>query len=340
MDYLKALREAGYSSSTAEIMKVMNEFRAGSALRYQLEERERLRSLISHQALELVNNDNLNVVRGIQSLGFNRTAADFLADMEASSVGRALKDIENATRHIYEWNQFKTLHDQIDNVGDLVSRYLPKDLLREHAGLYRSLAAFEETVSLRALAELKNSPFSYFDDDFLSRLRDYIPTDVDDKDEEEEEGGLPAIPEDIEKQIATTNDFNLLPERTKKFLYYLLVAIFHLMMGISVNLISEQLAEMRKSFEPAQTKAEVRAIAQRTGSAIAREVLRNYRVTFKPLNLREQPGMQGEIIVTLPIGTIVQVIDKSRRSWLLVEVEIEGEVEQGWVARRFTTILR
>ena len=50
--------------------------------------------------------------------------------------------------------------------------------------------------------------------------------------------------------------------------------------------------------------------------------------------------MKSEIITALPIGSLVEVIDKSHRSWLLVEVEIDGVLEQGWVSRRYTAYFK
>ena len=58
------------------------------------------------------------------------------------------------------------------------------------------------------------------------------------------------------------------------------------------------------------------------------------------LNFRDEPSMNSNVIDSLPIGTTVRVINKSDRSWLLVEVEINGELEQGWVLRCYTTYFK
>lgn len=50
--------------------------------------------------------------------------------------------------------------------------------------------------------------------------------------------------------------------------------------------------------------------------------------------------MSSTIVDTIPIGTIIRVIDKSNKTWLLVEVEIDDELEQGWVLRRYTTYFK
>jgi hypothetical protein len=50
--------------------------------------------------------------------------------------------------------------------------------------------------------------------------------------------------------------------------------------------------------------------------------------------------MKSNVITGLPIGTLVDVIDKANRSWLLVEVEVNGSIEQGWISRRHTVFFK
>ena len=74
---------------------------------------------------------------------------------------------------------------------------------------------------------------------------------------------------------------------------------------------------------------------------VNRQTLKGYRVTtVNTLNFRDDFGMDSTIMDTIPIGTIMRVIDKSNKTWLLVEVEVDGELEQGWVLRRYTTYFR
>ena len=72
-----------------------------------------------------------------------------------------------------------------------------------------------------------------------------------------------------------------------------------------------------------------------------KNLLKNYRVIIgSQINLRNEPSIKSNIITTLPIGTLVEIVEKYNRSWLLIEVEINGEVEQGWILRRYTKYLR
>ena len=68
-----------------------------------------------------------------------------------------------------------------------------------------------------------------------------------------------------------------------------------------------------------------------------KHLLRSCRVvTGNNLRLRESPSLKSEIITTLPNGKIIQVLDSSELSWLKVEVDIDDEPLEGWVARRYT----
>ncbi|WP_442966455.1 SH3 domain-containing protein [Psychrobacter sp. PL19] len=100
----------------------------------------------------------------------------------------------------------------------------------------------------------------------------------------------------------------------------------------------QQFQEVSKTLE---TSREVKSFIRSPAPLIDRQALKGYRVTtVNTLNFRDNAGMSSMIVDTIPIGTIVRVIDKSNKSWLLVEVEINGKLEQGWVLRRYTTYFK
>jgi len=85
----------------------------------------------------------------------------------------------------------------------------------------------------------------------------------------------------------------------------------------------------------------VKSLTRSFPPVIDRQALKGYRVTtVNTLNFRDNFGMSSTIVDTIPIGTIIRVIDKSNKTWLLVEVEIDDELEQGWVLRRYTTYFK
>ncbi len=70
---------------------------------------------------------------------------------------------------------------------------------------------------------------------------------------------------------------------------------------------------------------------------VNKEQLKNFRIVIgSDVNFRKGPSMKSEIITKLPLGKLIEVLDRSNRSWLRVKVEIEGEKFIGWVSRRYT----
>ena len=99
--------------------------------------------------------------------------------------------------------------------------------------------------------------------------------------------------------------------------------------------------EARKETVAITTPQDAKNFVKKPNKKFDRTALKGFRViTANTLNLRENPGMKSEIITTIPIGTLVEVIDKSDRSWLLVEVEIDGNLELGWISRRYTAYFK
>jgi hypothetical protein len=50
--------------------------------------------------------------------------------------------------------------------------------------------------------------------------------------------------------------------------------------------------------------------------------------------------MKSDIIVQLDTGTLVEVLDKSNRTWLLIEITDGDEIIQGWISRRYTVYFK
>jgi hypothetical protein len=149
------------------------------------------------------------------------------------------------------------------------------------------------------------------------------------------------IESDLSDEIKSGKGFSLYSDQDKKYLsyiyhYYLLPLFFgYLFLNMS-NIL--QAKEESKLME---TKQEIRSFIRSSHTAFDRQALKGHRfVMVDLLNFRDRPSMSSNVIDSLPIGTTVRVINKSDRSWLLVEVEINGELEQGWVLRRYTTYFK
>jgi len=198
---------------------------------------------------------------------------------------------------------------------------------------FKQISQFGNLASFKALANLHNSPFSDISSlDFSLQMGAEQVIDE----------SLLEIDSQISEEILSETDFNALSERTKNILIYLYHYYF---LPISLSCLSAYMMtnalEARKELESVSTPTEVKTFVRSSQGSFDRSALKGFRITIvDSLNFRETPSMRSEVITTLPIGTLVEVIDKTQRSWLLVEVEIDGELEQGWISRRYTTYFK
>jgi len=87
--------------------------------------------------------------------------------------------------------------------------------------------------------------------------------------------------------------------------------------------------------------SEIKSFVRTDSAQYEREVLSGLRVVSgNNVNLRTNPSMKSDIILHLDVGTLIEVIDKSNRVWLLVEVSDGEDVIQGWIARRYTVYFK
>jgi hypothetical protein len=181
-------------------------------------------------------------------------------------------------------------------------------------------------TSFKALDNLYNSPFSK--DEVLAFASEIDGGDgIADKFFEE-------IDDQISAEIASKTDFNTLSDKAKKILLYFFNYVF---LPLFLNAVYDAYKETKKELKSIATPTEVKQFVRSSNDKFDRSLLKGFRVTtVESLNFRKSPSMRSEIITILPIGSLVEIIDKSNRSWLLVEVEIDGELEQGWVPRRYT----
>lgn len=99
--------------------------------------------------------------------------------------------------------------------------------------------------------------------------------------------------------------------------------------------------QAKKGLKEVKTKSNVKSFTRKSHTSFDRSLLKGCRVTIsESLELKDSPNIDALVIDTLPIGTLLEVLDKSNRSWLLVEIKIDGELEQGWVLRRYTTYFK
>ncbi len=188
-------------------------------------------------------------------------------------------------------------------------------------------------ASFKALASLDNSPFPQ--SAALAFTSEMGKTDILDE-------SLKEIDAQISAEIYSQSDFNALSDKTKTILLYLYHYYFlPVLLGCLSAYMMNNAVEARKELESVSTPTEVRKFTRIPNRNFDRSSLKGFRITtVQSLHFREGPSIKSEIITILPIGSLVEVIDKSHRSWLLVEIEINGVIERGWILRRYTAYFK
>ncbi|MBC3209880.1 SH3 domain-containing protein [Pseudomonas sp. SWRI111] len=95
------------------------------------------------------------------------------------------------------------------------------------------------------------------------------------------------------------------------------------------------------NFTSAKTPAEARSLARHPPVGVDKEKLVGFRVLVGDrVSLREGPSQKYLSTKQLPIGALLQVLDASEKSWLMVSVVEDGEIYEGWVLRGYTKPIR
>jgi len=204
--------------------------------------------------------------------------------------------------------------------------------------IIQMMKELENLSSFKALKTLNNAPFD-------SSIIDLIPTPHSPLEAPlviNEE--LMEMDHQLAEELSSCNDFNLLSDNSKKILSYIYHEyILQIILGCITAVIMLNIDIIKEELSLISTTQEVKYLTKHGSSnnKFNPNYLKAYRVTIaSDLNFREKPSMKSAIITKLPIGTLVEIIDKSKKSWLLVEIEINGEIEEGWIARRYTTYFK
>jgi len=94
-------------------------------------------------------------------------------------------------------------------------------------------------------------------------------------------------------------------------------------------------------FTSVKTPAEARSLARHPPASVNKEDLSRFRILVGDrVSLREGPGQKYLSVKQLPLGSLLQVLDASEKSWLMVSVAEDGEIYEGWVLRGYTKPIR
>ncbi|SIS87981.1 SH3 domain-containing protein [Neptunomonas antarctica] len=99
--------------------------------------------------------------------------------------------------------------------------------------------------------------------------------------------------------------------------------------------IKMQLGELKKG--QSEIKRSINKVLRNLPTP-EKQSIRDYRIVIdSSLHLRSGNGKKYQSLALIPQGAFVRIVSSDNRSWLKVEVSIEGEFLEGWVYRSYTT---
>lgn len=321
----KAFQKAGLDSTILENQSAITRFaqsRAEEAVAFQDTFLEAKRGLSAHNnilsAKEMI----------IQSIGGVSVYKDIMASAKlAKDLVEPFKSSIDIARIAFEANESFKLAK-----GFQSKSVLDGSIFSEYTEAFRQLESLRNLESFKSIFRLKNLPIEQAPDVNLTE------EDI----EKFSNRSISEIDSDLNDEIKSGIDFSLFPEKTKKlFIYFYHYYLLQVILSCLASLIMFHVFQAKEELKVVETKQEVRAFTRSPPATFDRKALKGYRFTMVDnLNLRGNHSMDSDIIEILPIGTTVKTIDNSNRSWLFVEIEINGELQQGWVLRRYTTYFK
>jgi len=201
-----------------------------------------------------------------------------------------------------------------------------------------ALKEIENSVAMQAIKGLTNTPFNeaILACSFANLGNKSVPSGNSQFVADEE------ITSELLAALRDASDFNLLSERAKAVLFHLYQSyLVPFVIGCLTTVYMTHLTAVQKEMKNAGTPTEVKVLARKGSQGINKDILKGYRVVTAPtLQFRAHPSMQSEIFMALPLGQLLEVLNDSKRAWLHVKVDIEGEILDGWVLRRYTTYFK
>lgn len=134
-------------------------------------------------------------------------------------------------------------------------------------------------------------------------------------------------------------------ESTKGVFSYLSTNIYRPVSGVIDGLVASfiymNFPEFKRNSKDVGVKKAIKMLFYSSDSFINRSMLKGYRViTEDNTYLRESHHVDAIGIEILSKGTIVRVVEKEGKSWLLVEPLFNTEIGKGWILRSSTTTFK
>lgn len=136
-------------------------------------------------------------------------------------------------------------------------------------------------------------------------------------------------------------DYNALSQKAKFIIIYIYQNyILVLLLGVLSCAIYDY--QVKPKIDPYFSQQEVKTLTKNEVKKNALISLYGERITSVNVNLRASPSQTAELIEILEKGTFLHIIKEPNlhKSWLKVEVDMNGEKVQGYILRRYTFIIK
>ncbi|UUT21053.1 SH3 domain-containing protein [Pseudomonas sp. T8] len=142
---------------------------------------------------------------------------------------------------------------------------------------------------------------------------------------------------EIVQALSTGSDARSLTAPALIFLMMFITAVHTFYDDLSKwNDFRESVCDIQERLGAFDSLAHARKLVRTTLCDAPRGVSESFRLTKREgVNLREDPGMKAEVIMTLPRYAPLEVMDSTNRDWLLVSYKHEGLEIEGWVSRKY-----
>jgi hypothetical protein len=210
----------------------------------------------------------------------------------------------------------------------------------QNAPIIRALRGLQSSPLLDSLTRLSGAPF----DPELVRQAAVVAEQLGQRWQREQEGvpeELAATEQELERLGDGTLDFQALSESGRRsIVWFFCQVVLPFLISVAASLVVQHFHEKAVVGERVTTPKEARKLAKCSNN-LEKEIFAGCRVvTGDGLRLRARPSIKASVITYLPLGKVVVVLDCSERRWLLVEADVDGDLVEGWVSRRYTTPFR
>lgn len=268
----------------------------------------------------------------IEKLGVFNQVYEASNKLHQSVTQESLHNQSSILKSIAEQSKWMKSIDSFNEIRQQVFKSI--EHIENNSLLIESLISSSNFAHLNAfesIANLCNTP--------LNRLTDLID-DTDDEDLYTE--SIQELDKEINVKLTEINDFEKLSLIDQnKIIFYLKNIFLPLIISLLASYIYDQIKHLAHTSKSMTTSSQVKRFARNESSQYNKEILKNLRmVTGNNVNLRTKASIKSEIILQLNTGTLIEVLDKSNRAWLLVEISDGDDVIQGWIARRYTAYFK